>query len=161
MMDAYSLDSELKIYSKTDRKIALEQVIGKLGVAGSTDVKLKCDSKNSDKLNKSLYLFDNIHRSLSPLVPYTYKQHKSYFKYLILYNENKNKIALLYNVCMYETLIEGVGTDNRMNTDPDEVVLEAECLFKINDVWEAVRLIECSAIDIGVEEYLKDIYSDC
>ena len=159
MIDAYSLDSELKIYSKADRLVALNEIIEKLGVAGSTNSKLSIDAKNSDKIYKYLYMFNTEQRRLQTIVTCNFEV-ESYFKYLILCNETKTKVTLLYNVCIRGTKITGVTGRGAMRTVLDKIILEAECVFKINDIWEAIRFIECSVIDIGLDEILKDMYNN-
>lgn len=156
-MDAYSLDSELKIYSKADRLAALNKILEKLGVAGSTNSKIWTQARNSDKIYKYLYMFNTEQRRLQTIVTCNFEV-ESYFKYLILCNESKTKVTLLYNTCIYGTKITGVNERNIVQTVPDKIVLESECALKINDIWEAIRFIECSTIDIGVEEILKDMY---
>ena len=156
-MDAYSLDSELKIYSKADRLAALNKILEKLGVAGSINVRFSVDANKSDRLYKYLYMFNTEQRRLQTIVTCNFEV-GSYFKYLILYNESKTKVTLLYNTCIYGTKIVGMTGNGSMRSVLDKIVLESECALKINDIWEAIRFIECSTIDIGVEEILKDMY---
>ena len=151
----YVLDTEMKIYSAVDRKVALEKVLEKLGVAGSTNIKLSCGT-NEDKINDSIFVYDNNFRKLSSINIKFENNLNLYHKYLILYNKTNGKIALLYNTHFYMAM--------KRCQDPLTSIpvynIEAECMFKINDLWEAIRLIECSTIDVGVEDILKDMYFD-
>ena len=152
MEGAYLLDSELKIYSKADRNIALNQLLEKLGVAGSVDIKISCGS-SIDKINKNVFIFNNLLRKLSS-VSLMGNETDAYYKYLIIHNRKNNTVGLLYNTHFYKEL--------KQSKDPTILIpvynLEVECMFKINDFWEAIRMIECSSIDIGLDEILKSMY---
>ena len=138
------------IVSKKDKRICLEKVGDKYGATlESLDREYKVRLSKTYSGSKpsyiatQLYLWINRSGSLREMSEINYESFKRFSKYLVLYNEKDDYCYLLYNVLVDPVDLRG-----------EYILLKAELSIKMDDIFEAMRLINTDEIhEAFVEEF--------
>ena len=138
------------IVSKKDRRICLEKVGDKYGATLENldreyEVRLfkTYSGSKPSYIATQLYLWINRSGSLREMSEVNYENFKRFSKYLVLYNEKDDHCYLLYNVSV-----------EPIDVRCECIRLKAELSIKLDDIFEAMRLINADEIhEAFVEEF--------
>ena len=148
---------DIGIVSKKDKIDCLEKVAEKYGATLESldrkyfiDIKVKHFGTRETFIAPNLYIWISRSVSLRELTETSYEGFKRFSKYMVLYNPEKENCYLLYNteVCLL------YDDDHRGWNQKLEI--RSELSIKIDDIFEAMRLINADEIhDAFIEEYEK------
>lgn len=138
------------IVSRKDKRICLEKVGERYGATlESLDREYKVrlfktySGSKPSYIATQLYLWINRSGSLREMSEINYESFKRFSKYLVLYNEKDDYCYLLYNVSVDPVDLRG-----------EYILLKAELSIKMDDIFEAMRLINADEIhETFVEEF--------
>ena len=145
------INKSVFIFSKADRLAVLERIIDNLG-AGSTNVKLELNVdtngyKITNMKNGGIYKWNDVTNKCYPIMVDAMSEYSQYHKYLIIFDKgghDDSSVKLMYNSKLF--MRDWVWH------------IEAEAMLTVNDIWNAIHLIEENIIDNVLYEQLEDVY---
>lgn len=145
------------IISKKDKMACLEKVAATYGATLESLERRYVVKVTSTEYPKrtytanQLYLWISRSGSLREMTESSYVGFKRFSKYLVLYDDKEEICYLLYNT--------SIKADDYRS---EHIVLDSELSIKMNDIFEAMRLISADEIhDALIREYEELMMDDC